>query len=208
MEELLKTSQELAELFPDGAIFIGGIAVYLHSKSQGLLHLAESSHDGDFYISLIDFADLRDLEEITPNRRLNKYQLIKNGWEFDVYVERNNHLAIPFCEVNAEKIVIDNLPCACLEHLLILKLDAYSDRFHSSKGDKDKRDIIRILNMMKNPRIDILKNYLDQEKIKLIKLAISDNSKYLEMCKNNSQQASALRKSTQKNSQILLDLEV
>jgi hypothetical protein len=38
----------------------------------------------------------------------------------------------------------DSLRVACLEHLLVLKLEAYSDRKASSKGQKDAKDIIRI----------------------------------------------------------------
>src|SRR5262249_17914035 len=33
---------------------------------------------------------------------------------------------------------------ASLEHLLILKLEAFRDRAHSAKGDKDARDLVTI----------------------------------------------------------------
>jgi hypothetical protein len=33
---------------------------------------------------------------------------------------------------------------ACLEHLFVLKLEAFADRKDSSKGDKDAKDLLRI----------------------------------------------------------------
>ena len=143
MDELLTICKELSEYFPDEIIFIGGIATYLHAQRMNLSHLAETSHDGAFYIALSDFADFRDIHEITPNRKLTKHQLIKKGWPFDIYVEKNHRLAIPFDEINQAKITIDGIPCAALEHLIILTNDC-CDRVGISpaKASKYQRDLI------------------------------------------------------------------
>jgi len=37
---------------------------------------------------------------------------------------------------------------ASLEHLLLLKIDAYMDRKGSAKGDKDQRDLVRIVHAL------------------------------------------------------------
>jgi hypothetical protein len=145
-KRLLDTVSEIHKLFPDGVAFIGGIAVYAHMMdAEGGVGLAAMSHDGDLMIRLVDFSDLRDLEMLTPNRRLGKQQFVKSGFEFDVYVENQHDLAVPADEVIAWSDIRHGIRVACLEHLLILKMKAYEDRAGSSKGVKDKDDIARIL---------------------------------------------------------------
>jgi hypothetical protein len=103
------------------------------------------SHDGDLMIRIVDFSDLRDVEMVTPNRRLGKHQFLKNGFEFDVYVENQHDLAVPVDEAIAWSEIKHGIRVACLEHLLILKMKAYEDRAGSPKGVKDEDDIARIL---------------------------------------------------------------
>ncbi len=143
--KLLSYCSEIAEGFPDGVVFIGGIAVYLHAiNSKEAARFAETTHDADFYISMADMSDLRDLEEVTPNRRLSKHQLIKGGFEFDIYTERYSALIIPYDQVIAGAEVYEHIRVANLAHLFMLKLDAFRDRRQSAKGDKDARDLLRI----------------------------------------------------------------
>jgi len=144
-EVLLTACSELARTFPDGAVFIGGIAVYMHAKNHTeTAGFAETTHDADFYISLADMGDLRDMEEVTPNRRLSKHQLVKRGFEFDIYTERQSSLIVPYDAVVAESTVYGDMRVASLEHLLALKLEAFLDRKDSGKGDKDAKDLLRI----------------------------------------------------------------
>lgn len=163
---------ELSGFFPEGIVFIGGIAVYLHAKAAGLPEVwIEFSHDGDFFISLSDLADLRDLEEVTANRRLSKHQLIKEGVDFDVYIEHNNLLRIPYSAAAESSIVIDKVRVASLEHLLLLKLAAYSDRRGRAKGRKDERDLIRICYILSSRKIRkaLLAPYIDAKDIELMR---------------------------------------
>lgn len=140
---------ELSSHFPDGIVFIGGVAVYLHVRGAKVPEAwVEFSHDGDFYISLADFADLRDIEEVTQNRRLSKYQFIKNGVDFDVYLEFRHTLRIPYADVFSASSIVENVRIASLEHLLLLKLAAYEDRRGSAKGRKDERDLVRIVHLL------------------------------------------------------------
>ena len=79
-QELLKSVAEIQQWFPDGVAFIGGIAVYAHlSGNQTTAKFAAMSHDADFMIRLADMADLRDIEVLTPNRRLGKQQFVKTA---------------------------------------------------------------------------------------------------------------------------------
>ena len=132
-------------MFDQGLVFIGGIAVFTHCvNNEATESLAESTYDGDFYISLADMSDLRDIEEVTPNRRLNKSQLIKSGFEFDIYTEKLSALIVPFDEVMANSVTYGTMRVACVEHLIALKFEAFQDRRASSKGAKDARDLIRL----------------------------------------------------------------
>ena len=142
---LLSECHEVAGLFPQGVVFIGGIAVYLHAINLPDTHaMAEFTHDADFYISLADMADLRDIEEVTANRRLSKHQMIKRGFEFDIYTERQSSLIVPYDAVVANASEYGGIQVASLEHLLILKLEAFADRKGSAKGEKDAKDLLRV----------------------------------------------------------------
>ena len=136
-EALWRGIDELSGFFPEGIVFIGGVAVYLHARLAKLSGAwIEFSHDGDFYISLSDYADLRDIEEVTTNRRLNKHQIIKDGIDFDIYLEYRNDLRVKYADALAASTVIENVRVASLEHLLLLKLDAYEDGCTAPRGAK------------------------------------------------------------------------
>ena len=193
---------ELSDLFPDGLVFSGGIAVYLHARQAKLAPWGiEFSHDGDFYISLADFSDLRDIEEVTANRRLSKHQFIKNGIEFDVYLEYNNGLRVPYADAWTRSSIIDNVRVTSLEHLLLLKLDAYADRKASAKGRKDERDLIRITHILSRQQIHKtwLEPYATAEDVRLLTGAIR-SPEFVSMTQNV-RQASKLRT----NFQTVLD---
>ena len=196
-EELLLACQEIAALFPDGVVFIGGIAVYFHSINfEATRNLVEFTHDADFYISLADMADLRDIEDVVSNRRLNKHQLIKRGFDFDIYTERHSSLIVPYDQVIAHSICYDAIRVATLEHLFVLKLEAYRDRCASSKGQKDAKDLIRlalIAAAQKKPfKPDLLIAYLSDDHLKLIE-RIQRGAEFLSMAKGNAKHAKTMR---------------
>ncbi len=187
--------QELCELFPDGVVFIGGIAVLLHVRQARLpAQFAELSHDGDFLISLSDFADLRDLEEVTANRRLEKHQIIKNGFEYDVYLENHNRLRVRFADAFRESTVVDGVRVASLEHLVLLKLDAWRSRRGSSKGSKDERDLLKICYLLATTGLDdsqLLGN-LTAEDASLLDLCRT-SPEVLDLCGGNAHEARDVR---------------
>jgi hypothetical protein len=196
-EELLLACQEIAEAYPDGVVFIEGIAVYIHAiNNRNTESLAAFTHDADFYISLADMGDLRDDQPLTSNRRLNKHQLIKRGFEFDIYTERQSSLIVPYDQVRAHAVQFDKLMVASVEHLLVLKLEAYRDRRHSAKGDKDANDIIQIVLIAAESRSglrdELCVGYLQQEHLELLK-AIAKGPYFLALARGNSKYAKELR---------------
>jgi len=145
-EALLAAVEEVQKWFPEGVAFIGGIAVFAHVTDRAdTMKYAGMSHDADFMIRSTEFVDLRDIEVLTPNRRLSKQQFSKGGFEFDVYVEGQHDLPIPADEAVAWSVLKRGFRVVCAEHLLILKLKAYENRRGTGKGEKDEDDVIRIL---------------------------------------------------------------
>lgn len=195
---LLKSITDLCEWFPDGLVMIGGVAVYLHSTQQQKI-APEFSHDGDFYLSLNDYADLRDIEEVTQNKRPGKSQIIKNGFDFDIYVERHNDLVVDYDDILIESTTINGVRCACLEHLLILKIDAYLDRKGSRKGDKDERDIVKVISLLDQPKILVLDKYLTEERLSAVESILNKQSVFFELANNNSFKAKEIKGHFQDN---------
>ncbi|MSP90714.1 MAG: hypothetical protein EXR79_02730 [Myxococcales bacterium] len=144
--ELWAGVEDVQSGFEPGVVFIGGVAVFAHTRaSTRYADLIAFSHDVDFMISVADYTDLKDLEQLTPNRRLRKCQFFKHGIEFDVYVEGQHDLAVPYDEAGAHSELRSGIRVACLEHLLVLKLHALDDRRGSAKGDRDAEDVLKLL---------------------------------------------------------------
>jgi hypothetical protein len=195
--ELLLACRELSTMFPDGVVYIGGIAVYLHAvNNDDARPFAEFTHDADFYISIADMADLRDIEEVTPNRRLNKHQLVKRGFEFDIYTERHSALIVPYDQAMAHAVEYERIRVASLEHLFVLKLEAYRDRAASAKGTKDAKDLIRIAlssRSRKKPLNEgLIAPYLTDDHLRLLD-RIARGPDFLSLAKGNAKDAKNLR---------------
>jgi hypothetical protein len=203
---LWKGISEICAQFEQRPIFIGGVAVYLHLVDHALEgKLGEFSHDGDLLMSLADFADLRDLHEVTPNRRLGKNQVIRHGIDFDIYVERRYQLAVPFDDAMAESKVINQVRVASLEHLLVLKLEASADRQGSEKGLKDERDLIRLCVLMNDTgyKQALILPYLRDPTIDILK-GLQKSSQFLALTGKNAHEARPLRISVEKVTNAIL----
>jgi hypothetical protein len=174
-QALLAAVEEVQIWFPDGVAFIGGIAVFAHVMDTAeTAKYAGMSHDADFMIRSTEFVDLRDIEVLTPNRRLSKQQFSKGGFEFDVYVEGQHDLPVPADEAVAWSVLKQGLRVVCSEHLLILKLKAYENRRGTGKGEKDEEDVIRILLAAKEWRSECLTRMTDEMLDHLKKIVVGD----------------------------------
>lgn len=191
--EILIASRRIAEEYP-GVVFIGGVAVYLHAaNTPRAREAAEASHDVDFMLSLADLSDLRHTDELVANRRLGKHQLIRGPVEFDVYVERQNSLAVPYDEAVAHADTYEGIRVAAIEHLLILKLNAYLDRSQSAKGDKDARDLVTISQVAGGKvRRPLVEPYLREEHLQALE-TVANSPVFTYLSKGNAHRAKLLR---------------
>jgi hypothetical protein len=186
----LALSQELSDV-----VFIGGVAVYLHAiKKASKVVPPESSHDADFMVSFTDYGILKDTEEVTPTPRLAKHQMVVDGVEFDVYVERLCRLVVPYDEVRAHSVLVEEIRVACLEHLLVLKLEAMVKRGHTTKGEKDRRDVAKVGLMLGDRlRMKLIEPYMRDELLDILG-SIAKSSVFYELCDKNVHQAKVVRR--------------
>ena len=190
---ILDLCQSFSDNLP-GVVFIGDVALHLHaSESSSAGIVPEIHHDADFMISFSGYGDLKDMEEITYNPRRFKHQMIVDGVEFDVYVERLNRLIVPYDEIYAHADKIGKVRMACLEHLLVLKLEAFKSRKHTSKGEKDRRDLAKIgLLLGRKSRIDLIDPYMRDELAELMR-EVAKSSVFHDLCERNVHEAKRMR---------------
>jgi hypothetical protein len=199
-EHLLSVSRKITEQYPD-AVFIGGIAVFAHAARFNA-QLAEASHDADLYLSLLGKHAMRDQYEVVRNERLGKDSVLVDGEDLDLYVERQHHLAIGYEELFAYAADIDGIRVAALEHLLILKIDAASDRRGTSKGQKDLRDLARLLALLSTPRKELLGDHLSKTRLAILSEISRRRDLFSEMGINR-HEASKLNRVLERNVKIL-----
>jgi hypothetical protein len=199
MDPIIAEILQLNESYPTGLIAIGGVAVYLHTVHDGRQEFAETTHDIDFYLSKEHLGSLRDQEELTPNPKLHKQQIVRRGIEMDIYVEHQHRLAVPYEDLDRYSTVIDGVRVAAKEHLLALKIDAAIDRFGSGKGDKDAKDLVNLVVLLDKPRPELLRPTMDNERLAFLRNLGKRMEPFQSMSGGNSHHASALRATFAKN---------
>lgn len=120
-------------------ILIGGWAVFLYTK-------ALKSRDIDFVCDYDELMKLKSDYDLIKNDRLKKYEIHTGEFDVDIYVPFYSELAIPVPDLARMAKSLDGFEVLSPEALLILKQKAYLDRGGSMKGEKDKIDIISLLN--------------------------------------------------------------
>ena len=192
-DKILDLCASLGQNLPD-LVFIGGVAVYLHAVDRANKVVSpEASHDADLMISFADYGILKDEAEITHNRRLAKHQMIVDDIELDVYVEHLNNLIVPYDEVFMHSTTVEGIRVACLEHLLVLKLEAFKTRGGSGKGEKDRRDVAKIgLLLGRRADVGLVAPYLRSELVSLLK-NVAKSSVFFELCAQNAHAAKKAR---------------
>ena len=193
-DKLIGVVTEVGQLYDD-LVYIGGIAVYLHSiNHESTRQYAESTTDADLYISLSNLSDLRSIEELTQNPRLGKQEFQKDGFSFDVYAERQCNLPVPYAFVAAHAVIYDRVKVASIEDLLVLKLEAAAARHASEHGRKDAKDIIRLLLLASEGPFDIERStaFMQDKHFKRLE-AIVQGAEFMSLAAGNSKTAKALR---------------
>lgn len=135
-EKSWKTLQELKKKYE--FILIGGWAVFIYTN--GL-----KSKDIDFICDYEELEKLRQNYDLTKNQRLKKYEIKKDDTDVDIYLPFFSDLGIPCDEIQKNTIKRAGFIVPKIEILMILKQYAFRDRIGSIKGEKDKIDIISML---------------------------------------------------------------
>lgn len=187
----LPTKDFLSDFLED-TVLIGGIAVWLHSKTSADL-VPECTYDADLYVSLSAWAEMRDVYDTTANRRLNKHQAIVQGVEIDLYVEHHHGLRLDYATVVAQAISLEGVQVACLEHLLLLKIDALQARQGSAHGAKDRRDVAKILVLLSDQVPDQVVLHGQPDDLAVVHQVLRSEA-FADIAEGNAHQASALRR--------------
>lgn len=120
-------------------VLIGGWAVWLYTRSL-------KSKDIDIIIDFAELAKFRQKSTVNKNERLKKYEVQDGEVDIDIYVPYYSKLGLPIQEITkfAQKAEDFTLPIP--EILLILKQITAKNRQGTSKGEKDRIDVISLIN--------------------------------------------------------------
>lgn len=121
-------------------ILIGGWAVFLYTHSL-------KSKDIDLIIEYEELEKLKKEFDLNKNDRLKKYEIIVDEIDIDLYLPFYSNPGIKTEEIKNYLNTLEGFSVPRPEILLILKQKAYSQRLRSPKGEKDKIDIIGLLNL-------------------------------------------------------------
>ena len=119
-------------------ILIGGWAVYLWTKKM-------KSKDIDIVIDYNELGKLKEKHQVIKNERLKKYEIKLGEFDIDIYLPHYSKIGFPLEKISGCAQNIEGFIVPKIEVLLLLKLFAYQDRKNSIKGEKDKIDIISML---------------------------------------------------------------
>ncbi|MEM3484917.1 MAG: hypothetical protein QXQ64_07385 [Candidatus Bathyarchaeia archaeon] len=137
IDRSFRVLQEIRKKFD--FILIGGWAVYFLTGSL-------KSKDIDIIVDLEDLAKLRALLWIKKNDHLKRYETDVEGVSIDIYVPYYSKFVVPPEEILKNTIRVENFMVPRPEILLLLKQQAEIERSGSVKGQKDRVDIICLLN--------------------------------------------------------------
>jgi hypothetical protein len=135
----------LKGLFP--FTLIGGWAVYLYTE-------ALKSKDIDLIVDFEQLGKLREQWLLHKNERLKKYEFKVEEIDVDVYVPYFSNPGLPAEQVIPHTVERGGFTIPEIEILLFLKLNAHWERRHAIKGEKDKLDV---LSLLQRPELDVTK---------------------------------------------------
>lgn len=119
-------------------VLLGGWAVYLYTQ-------ALKSKDIDIIVEFDTLGRLKNEYEIRKNERLQKYEIIKEGIEIDIYLPYYSYLGMPVEKLVTLVTQLQSFKVLKKEALVCSKLYAYLNRRGSIKGEKDRIDILNLL---------------------------------------------------------------
>lgn len=120
-------------------VLIGGWAVWLYSRSL-------KSKDIDIIIDFAELEKFRQKSTVNKNDRLKKYEVKNEEVDIDIYVPHYSELGLPIQEITKFTQKAEDFTLPIPEILLILKQITAKNRQGTSKGEKDRIDIISLVN--------------------------------------------------------------
>lgn len=121
-------------------VLIGGWAVWLYAQSL-------KSKDIDIIINFSELEKFRQKFTVNKNERLKKYEVKNEEVDIDIYVPHYSELGLPIQEIISYAQQADGFSLPIPEILLILKQITAKNRQGTSKGEKDRIDIISLINV-------------------------------------------------------------
>jgi len=175
------------------SVAIGGVAVYLQSKAIRDIE-PEYTHDVDLSIDTVALSNLEYDFDVVRNPRLHKRELQTHGVDVDLYLSKESHLRVDYKELSQFSKLINKVRVACPEHLLLLKLPALAERWESSHGEKDRRDVAKLMVLMHDDGWDedILLPALDDSDLALLERVVKSNV-FQQLAHRNAKRARRLR---------------
>ena len=173
-------------------ILIGGWAIYLYSHLQ-------KSRDIDIITSYESFSILSNSYTVQKNDILRRYEIRLNDFDVDIYLPYFSRLALPPSDIiESYSTLVENIKVPIPEALLSLKLGAFSNRYNSIKGDKDRLDLVGLLSVV-DIDMSILRNIFIKYNLRnyplLLKNALSGiDYKLLPYIKQNENTFSKLKR--------------
>jgi len=119
-------------------ILIGGWAVFLYTK-------ALKSKDIDLIVQYEALGQLRKKYSLTKNERLKKYEIKQEEIDVDIYLPHYSQLGLPVEDIRTYAVEREGFKVPKIEALLILKQFVFLQRRGTTKGEKDRLDILSLL---------------------------------------------------------------
>lgn len=197
-EHLQETSASLDGEF----IVIGGWAVHAWGKR-------DYSLDGDAMVSFEALGILRDEFVVTPLPRMHRQQYQMRGFDIDLYVEQQHRLPVPFDELRLKAAQKEGMWVACPEHLLVLKLAAYKGRGATPKGEKDRHDLVALVEVIRkkdNIHCEVISKYVEEEESKILNDILNDKNLFIDLSNGNGFKAKDKRAKAKKDWEDIYEL--
>jgi hypothetical protein len=189
---------DLSGAYVSDIVFIGGIATYAYTHD--LTAKPEVTRDADAAADHAVVTALASAYDVTENKRLQKAQVVIDGVEVDLYVGRKTGLRYQFPELVRHRRHVGvgrvTVPVASVAHLILLKLDAFAEREGSAHGDKDVRDVAKLLAVIEDWNGDaaMLSELADKNDRKLLVKVVKAMTPFLDIADGNAKVASMLRR--------------
>ena len=173
-EKSFKILQDLKRKY--NFVLIGGWAVFLYNQ-------ALKSKDIDMIIEYDELEKIKKDFDLNKNERLKKYEIKTDEIDIDLYLPFYSNLGLPAEGIKNYLNNLEGFSVPKPEILLILKQTAYRERLASPKGNKDKIDIIGLLNLDLDFKFykNILKKYNLDNYLEELKNLLKDTDQVLEL---------------------------